>query len=118
MTNLILKLKLARLIIHNAVKNSGSGLIETKNGPKARSTVPVSAWILISLLVTLTMIVLHVVINNHEGSISTAGIITSFFAGMFGYATLEFLRRGWEHPILEEKRKKKKDIQFLNISDP
>jgi hypothetical protein len=42
------------------------------------------------------MIGLSVALKHYEGDMNAAGIITSFFAGMFGYATLEFLRRGFQ----------------------
>jgi len=66
---------------------------------KVQSAAPitsVSVLILVSLLVTLVMIGLSVALKHYEGDMNAAGIITSFVAGMFGYATLEFLRRGFQ----------------------
>lgn len=48
-----------------------------------------SAMIVFSFMATMIMIGLKPII----GSSSSGGIITSFIAGMFGYATLDFLRR-------------------------
>lgn len=49
----------------------------------------------LSLLITILMVILNVNIEPSESGINTAGIITSFVAGMSSYATLEFLRRGY-----------------------
>jgi hypothetical protein len=66
---------------------------------KVQSAAPitsVSVLISVSLLVTLVMIGLSVALKHYESDMNAAGIITSFVAGMFGYATFEFLRRGFQ----------------------
>lgn len=60
---------------------------------KHKSSVSVLLFILLPLLITVVMVVLNVFIKPSESGINTAGIITSFIAGMSGYATIEFLRR-------------------------
>ena len=60
-----------------------------------KSAVPVSVLVLLSLVVTVVMIVLNISIEPSESGITTAKIITAFIAGMFGYATLDFLRRSY-----------------------
>jgi hypothetical protein len=63
---------------------------------KVQSTASISVLISLSLLITLVMIGLNISLENHASDTNAAGIITSFLAGMFGYATLEFLRRGFQ----------------------
>ena len=60
-----------------------------------KAIAPTLMLVLLSLLITVVMIVLNVVIKPSESGINTVGIITSFIAGMSGYATLEFLRQGY-----------------------
>jgi uncharacterized Tic20 family protein len=63
---------------------------------KNRSGILISLLIILSLLMTLVMIGLSVALKNYVNDTDTASLITSFLAGMFGYAALEFLRRGFQ----------------------
>ena len=60
-----------------------------------KATTSTLRLVFLSLLITVVMIVLNVVIKPSESGTNTVGIITSFIAGMSGYATLEFLRQGY-----------------------
>ena len=64
---------------------------EIEYKPAVHKLVPV----LLSLVFTVVMIVLNTSIEPSESGTTTAKIITAFIAGMFGYATLDFLRRSY-----------------------